>query len=117
MQSLLGLGQDVNGVTTANQDHVIKNEQPIECDYWLSPSLVAMAAYVLNTCPIHSRYIRRGRGEHKVKAVDEFFITSKQVMISALFKGPICYISCTRFVDFSSWQNAAGLSRRLFLLH
>lgn len=79
VQSLLCLGQDVNGVTTANQDHVIKNEQPIECDYWLSPSLVAMAAYVLNTCPIHSRYIRRGRGEHKVKAVDEFFITSKQM--------------------------------------
>lgn len=85
MQSLLGLGQDVNGVTTANQDHVIKNEQPIECDYWLSPSLVAMAAYVLNTCPIHSRYIRRGRREHKVKAVDEFFITSKEVIMVLSF--------------------------------
>ena len=79
MQSLLGLGQDVNGVTTGNHDHVIEKEQPIESDCWLNPNLVAMAAHVLNTCPIHCRYVRRGRGEHKVKAVEEFFITSKQV--------------------------------------
>ena len=80
MQSLLDLGQDSNGATISNQDHVIENEQPTECYCWLNPSLVAMAAYVLNTCPIHCRYARRGRGEHKEKAVDEFFITSKQVL-------------------------------------
>ena len=78
MQSLLGLGLDVN--MTNNQDHVIDNGQPIEFDCWLNPNLVAMAAYVLNTCPIHCRYVRRGRGEHKVKTVEEFFITSKQVI-------------------------------------
>ena len=73
MQSLLSLGQNVNGDITRNQDRVIEN------GCWLNPSLVAMAAYVLNTCPVHCRYVRRGRGEHKVKAVEEFFITSKQV--------------------------------------
>lgn len=34
-----------------------------------------MAAYVLNTCPIHSRYVRRGRGKHVVKAENEFLDT------------------------------------------
>ena len=86
MQSLLGLGQDVNGVMTSNRDHVIDNEQPIKCDCWLHPSLVALATYVLNTCPVHCRYARRGRGEHKVKAVEEFFITPKQVNRGALIK-------------------------------
>ena len=80
MQSLLGLGQNVNGDITRNQDHVIEN------GCWLNPSLVAMAAYVLNTCPVHCRYVRRGRGEHKVKAVEEFFITSKQVNNGALIE-------------------------------
>lgn len=69
----------MNGDITSNQDYVIENEKLIDCNCWLNPSLVAMAAYVLNTCPVHCRYVRRGRGEHKVKAVEEFFITSKQV--------------------------------------
>jgi len=86
VQSLLGFGQDVNGVMTSNQDRVIENEQPIECDCWLNPSLVAMAVYVLNTCPVHCRYVRHGRGEHNVKAVEEFFITSKQVNNGALIE-------------------------------
>ena len=84
MQSLLGLGQNVNGKITSNQDHMIEKEKTIEDNCWLNPSLVAMAAYVLHTCPVHCRYVRRGRGEHKVKAVEEFFITSKQVNNSAL---------------------------------
>ena len=86
MQSLLGLGQNVNGKITSNQDHVIENEKTIEDNCWLNPSLVAMAAYVLHTCPVHCRYVRRGRGEHKVKAVEEFFITSKQVNNGALIE-------------------------------
>ena len=86
MQSMLGLGQNVNGDMTSNQDRVIENEKAIECNCWLNPSVVAMAAYVLNTCPVHCRYVRRGRGEHKVKAVEEFFITSKQVNNVALIE-------------------------------
>ena len=86
MQSLLGLEQNMNGDITSNQDYVIENEKLIDCNCWLNPSLVAMAAYVLNTCPVHCRYVRRGRGEHKVKAVEEFFITSKQVNHGALIE-------------------------------
>ena len=86
MQSLLGLRQNVNGKITSNQDHVIENEKTIEGNRWLNSSLVAMAAYVLNTCPVHCRYVRRGRGEHTVKAVEEFFITSKQVNNGALIE-------------------------------
>ena len=86
MQSMLGLGQNVNGDMTSNQDRVIENEKAIERNCWLNPSLFAMAAYVLNTCPVHCRYVRRGRGEHKVKAVEEFFITSKQVNNVALIE-------------------------------
>lgn len=91
MQSLLCSEKDLNDVMTSNQDHVIENEQPIECNCWLNPSVVAMAAYVLNTCPIHCRYVRRGRGEHKVKAAKEFFITSKKVIAVPLLnlKKPI----------------------------
>ena len=73
MRSLLSMGEDNRKV------HVIKIDQPIENDCWLQPGLVTMATYVLHTCPIHTRYVRRGLGEHSVKAAKEFYVSSKQV--------------------------------------
>ena len=79
MKSLLCLGENLSQNVTSNEDHVIENDQPIGSNCWLSPRVVAMAAYVLNTCPIHCRYVRRGRGKHSVKAENEFLVTRKQV--------------------------------------
>ena len=70
MQSLLALG-----------DHVIDNNQPIKSSCWLNPSLVAMATYILHTCPIHCRYVRRGRGQHKVKGANEFFVAPNKILV------------------------------------
>ena len=79
MQSLLSLGEDMDGDVNSNRDHVIENGQPIESNCWLNHNVVAMATYILNTCPIHCRYVRRGRGQHNAKTAKEFFVTSKQV--------------------------------------
>lgn len=81
MQSSLSLGADTNDVVKVNGDHVVANGQPIEGDCWLSPLLVSMAIYTLQTCPIHSRYVRRGRGLHEVKVAKEFFVTPSDTLV------------------------------------
>ena len=73
MQSLLSIEE------CSFKDNEMKIDLPIEKGYWLHPTLVTMAAYLLHTCPIHSRYVRRGLGEHKVKPAKEFFVSRKQV--------------------------------------
>ena len=42
--------------------------------------MVAMATYILHTFSIHSRYVRRGRGEHLARPKEEFFLSSKQAL-------------------------------------
>ena len=81
VQSSLSLGADTNDVMKVNGDHVVANGQPIESGCWLSPLLVSMAIYILQTCPIHSRYVRRGRGLHEVKAAKEFFVTPSDTLV------------------------------------
>lgn len=81
VQSSLSLGAATNDVVKVNGDHVVANGQPIEGGCWLSPLLVSMAIYILQTCPIHSRYARRGRGLHKVKAAKEFFVTPSDTLV------------------------------------
>lgn len=81
VQSLLSLGEDANNVTKVNGDHVVANGQPIESSCWLSPFLVAMGTYILQTCPIHSRYLRRGLGLHNVKPATEFFVTPSNTLV------------------------------------
>ena len=41
---------------------------------------VSAALYVLNSCPIHSRYVRRGIGRREIFQVQQFFMENiKQV--------------------------------------
>lgn len=39
------------------------------------------ALYVLNRCPIHSRYVRRGTGERRLCEVEQFVINSVEVSL------------------------------------
>jgi len=73
VESLLSMGED------SIKDHVIKVNPPVENDGWLHPDLVTMATYILHTCPIHTRYVRRGLGEHRTKGAKEYFLSSKQM--------------------------------------
>ncbi|KAL9968714.1 hypothetical protein ACROYT_G020833 [Oculina patagonica] len=57
---------DVNHLTKAS-----------ECTW--PGDVIAGALYTLNCCPIHSRYIRRGLGQHKPLAQKEFLMTSKEL--------------------------------------
>ena len=41
--------------------------------------VLAAALYTLNCCPIHSRYLRRGLGEHKPSQLGEFLMTAQKV--------------------------------------
>ena len=41
--------------------------------------VVAAAMYTLNCCPVHSRYQRRGLGQHKPLEQGEFIITPAEV--------------------------------------
>ena len=41
--------------------------------------VVAAAMYTLNCCPVHSRYLRRGLGEHKPLEQGDFLITPDEV--------------------------------------
>ena len=41
--------------------------------------VIAAAMYTLNSCPVHSRYIRKGLGEHKPLEKVEFMMTSNEV--------------------------------------
>ena len=77
---MLSMGEDIRDV---NQINIAT---PNENACWLGPSMVAMATYILHTCPIHGRYVRRGRGEHIVRPKEEFFLSPKQVLEIALGK-------------------------------
>ncbi|KAL9950322.1 hypothetical protein ACROYT_G042806 [Oculina patagonica] len=79
VQSSLCLGENLNSNVTSNRDHVMEYDRQMESICWLNPRMVATAAYVLNTCPIHCRYVRRGRGKHIMKTENEFFVTRKQM--------------------------------------
>ena len=76
VESLLSMGED------SIKDHVIKVNPPVENDGWLHSDLVIMATYILHTCPIHTRYVRRGLGEHRTKGAKEYFLSSKQVRVA-----------------------------------
>ena len=41
--------------------------------------VLAAALYTLNCCPVHSRYLRRGVGEHKPSQLGEFIMTAQKV--------------------------------------
>ena len=41
--------------------------------------VVAAALYILNYCPIHSRYVQRGLGLYKPLQQSEFLMTSEEV--------------------------------------
>ena len=41
--------------------------------------VLAAALYTLNCCPVHSRYLRRGLGEHKPLQLGEFIMTAQKV--------------------------------------
>lgn len=41
--------------------------------------VLAAALYTLNCCPVHSRYLRRGLGEHKPSQLGEFTMTAQKV--------------------------------------
>ena len=41
--------------------------------------VLAAALYTLNCCPVHSRYLRRGLGEHKPSQLGEFIMTAQKV--------------------------------------
>ena len=41
--------------------------------------VLAAALYTLNCCPVHSRYLRRGVGEHKPSQLGEFIMTAEKV--------------------------------------
>lgn len=65
-------------------NHVTKTS---ECTW--PGEVIAGALYTLNCCPIHSRYIRRGLGQHKPLEQNEFLMTSKEVRrrsMSAVFE-------------------------------
>ena len=68
------MGEDITDI------NVINMAKPIENVFWLNPSMVAMATYILHTCSIHSRYVRRSRGEHIARPKEEFFLSSKQLL-------------------------------------
>ena len=68
------MGEDIRDVNQINIAAPNKNA----C--WLDPSMVAMATYILHACPIHGRYVRRGRGERIVRPKEEFFLSPKQVL-------------------------------------
>ena len=46
--------------------------------------VLAGALYTLNCCPIHSRYLRKGLGQHKPLQQSEFMMTPKEVRRSRL---------------------------------
>lgn len=77
---MLSMGEDIRDV---NQINIAA---PNENACWLDPSMVAMATYILHACPIHGRYVRRGRGEHSVRPKEEFLLSQKQVLEIALGK-------------------------------
>ncbi|KAL9967571.1 hypothetical protein ACROYT_G025826 [Oculina patagonica] len=45
-------------------------------------NLIARAMFILNNCPIHSRYKRRGLGIHTVLDMEDYIITPDQVEIN-----------------------------------
>lgn len=47
--------------------------------------IIATALYILNCCPIHSRYQRRGLGLHKPLQQSVFLVTYEEVTVSGLF--------------------------------
>ena len=55
---------------------------------------LAAALYVLNNCPIHSRYVRRGTGKRQVFQVEQFVLNTIEVN----------YMYCKSFVK----QNLMG---------
>lgn len=53
---------------------------------WIG-NLIARAIFIVNNCPIHSRYKRRGLGIHTVLDLEDYIITPDQVgLISFLLK-------------------------------
>lgn len=102
MKSLLAMGKD------AIEGYMIKTDPPIESDCWLHPSLVTMATYILHTCPIHSRYVRRGLGEHRVKPAKEFFVSRKQVKEKLIVS---CVCGYHSFFDFLQLKNSTFVNK------
>ena len=52
--------------------------------------ILAAALYVLNQCPVHSRYVRRGLGKRETFQVDQFLPRSiEQVRFTASSSKPI----------------------------
>lgn len=42
-------------------------------------NLIARAMFILKSCPIHSRYTRRGLGMHTALDLEDYIFTSDQV--------------------------------------
>ena len=58
----------------------------------LDGNTVAMALFILQKCPVHSRYLRQGVGEHKIPLADEVLVTPSQVCaLSVTVKPPIFF--------------------------
>ena len=55
-------------------DHVARTS---ECTW--PGEVIAGALYILNCCPTHSCYLRRGLGQHKPLQQSEFIMSSKEV--------------------------------------
>ena len=53
--------------------------------------MFAAALYTLNCCPIHSRYRRRGLGEHKPLSLGEFIMTPINKVRRLVLSQPAIY--------------------------